>query len=41
LRYGFREVDRRDVTLPDGVKLGCVSMEKPITPPEGPRLETD
>lgn len=29
-RFGFVEVDRGSITLPDGVLLECVSMEKPI-----------
>jgi GNAT superfamily N-acetyltransferase len=28
--YGFRSLEESDITLPDGVKLPCVSMEKPI-----------
>lgn len=30
LRYGFREIDRRHVTLPDDIPLACVSIEKPV-----------
>jgi len=30
LAYGFEPVDEFDVALSDGVKLECVSMEKPI-----------
>jgi GNAT superfamily N-acetyltransferase len=29
-RYGFREVERVDITMPDGCTLGGVSMTKPI-----------
>jgi GNAT superfamily N-acetyltransferase len=28
--YGFREVERTEITLPDGVRLECVSMEMEI-----------
>jgi GNAT superfamily N-acetyltransferase len=28
--YGFRELERHDVVMPDGVAIPCVSMEKPI-----------
>jgi GNAT superfamily N-acetyltransferase len=28
--YGFRSLEETEVTLPDGVKLPCVSMDKPI-----------
>jgi GNAT superfamily N-acetyltransferase len=31
--YGFEPTDEHDVTMPDGVTIPCVSMEKPITPP--------
>ena len=31
--YGFGPTDEHDVTMPDGVTIPCVSMEKPITPP--------
>ncbi len=31
-RYGFREVDRAPITLPDGVELECASMVKPVEP---------
>jgi GNAT superfamily N-acetyltransferase len=31
--YGFVAVDESDVTMPDGVKLGCVWMDKPIDSP--------
>ena len=30
--YGFREVSREDVVLPDGVTLAGVAMERPVTP---------
>ena len=33
--YGFRALEEVEATLPDGVKLPCVSMEKPITQPHG------
>jgi hypothetical protein len=29
-RYGFREVERTDITLPDGVQLEGVAMEMEI-----------
>ena len=29
--YGFREVERVTVTHPDGVRLGGVAMERPVT----------
>jgi GNAT superfamily N-acetyltransferase len=29
--FGFAEVDRFQVTMPDGVSVECVSMERPIT----------
>jgi len=29
-RYGFREVERVDITMPDGVTIGGVSMTMPI-----------
>ena len=29
-RYGFRETGRSDVELPDGVRLACVAMTKPV-----------
>ena len=32
-RYGFREIDRGPITLPDGVQLECASMHKPIDLP--------
>jgi GNAT superfamily N-acetyltransferase len=33
--YGFRETGRPLVTMPDGVTMVCVSMERPITPSGG------
>ena len=27
-RYGFRELGRDDITLPDGARLECVTMDK-------------
>jgi GNAT superfamily N-acetyltransferase len=30
--FGFRETGRSSVTLPDGVALECVAMERPIAP---------
>jgi GNAT superfamily N-acetyltransferase len=32
LAYGFRPLSEADVTMPDGVAIACVSMEKPIDP---------
>lgn len=29
-RYGFREVERVDITMPDGRTLACVEMTRPI-----------
>jgi hypothetical protein len=29
-RYGFREIERVDITMPDGCTIGGVSMTKPI-----------
>jgi GNAT superfamily N-acetyltransferase len=29
--FGFEEVDRFQVTMPDGVAVECVSMERAIT----------
>lgn len=29
-RYGFREVERVDITMPDGVSIGGVTMFKPV-----------
>ncbi len=34
--YGFREIERTAITLPDGVLLECVAMEKEVSP-ERPR----
>jgi GNAT superfamily N-acetyltransferase len=34
--YGFRELERMEVTTPDGVALACVSMDKAIDRPNGP-----
>lgn len=31
LAYGFQPLEELDVTLPDGVRIACVSMEKPIS----------
>jgi GNAT superfamily N-acetyltransferase len=28
--HGFRSLEEVEITLPDGVKLPCVSMDKPI-----------
>ena len=30
LAYGFEPIEEFDVTMPDGVVLRCVAMEKPI-----------
>lgn len=30
LAYGFRSLEETDVTMPDGVTILCVSMDKPI-----------
>jgi GNAT superfamily N-acetyltransferase len=30
--FGFREVERFDLTMPDGVAVVCVAMERPIRP---------
>jgi GNAT superfamily N-acetyltransferase len=30
LAYGFRPIEEFEITLEDGVRLECVSMEKPI-----------
>jgi GNAT superfamily N-acetyltransferase len=30
--FGFREVERFPVTMPDGVTVECVGMERPIAP---------
>jgi GNAT superfamily N-acetyltransferase len=29
-KYGFRELERTHITLPDGTMLACAAMEKPI-----------
>ena len=29
---GFREVERAPVTMPDGVTIGCIVMDRPIDP---------
>jgi len=29
-RYGFRDMGHDDITLPDGVRVECVRMEKPL-----------
>lgn len=29
-RYGFQELEQTSITLPDGVRIGCVLMDKPI-----------
>jgi len=28
--FGFREIERVSVTMPDGVSIECVAMERPI-----------
>ncbi len=28
--FGFREVERFTLTMPDGVAIECVSMERPV-----------
>ncbi len=33
--FGFREVERLDIQMPDGVTAGGVLMERPITPEDG------
>jgi GNAT superfamily N-acetyltransferase len=33
--FGFREVERFPVTMPDGVTIECVSMERPLSPGRG------
>ena len=30
--FGFREIERVDITTPDGVVLGGVAMERPVSP---------
>ncbi len=37
--YGFREVERTAITLPDGVVLECVAMEKKVSPQGPPKRE--
>jgi GNAT superfamily N-acetyltransferase len=32
--FGFQHADRTLVTMPDGVAIDCVAMERPIGPPE-------
>jgi GNAT superfamily N-acetyltransferase len=32
-RYGFREIERTSISLPDGVLLEAVAMEKAVSPP--------
>jgi GNAT superfamily N-acetyltransferase len=32
VRYGFVETERLSITLPDGVRIPCVAMEKPVDP---------
>ena len=34
-RFGFRIVERVTITLPDGVRLGCATMEMPVGLPTG------
>ena len=31
--YGFRIIEHTAITLPDGVRIACVAMEKPIDAP--------
>jgi len=33
LAYGFQRVAELEVELPDGVKIDCLSMAKPIVAP--------
>jgi GNAT superfamily N-acetyltransferase len=33
--FGFREVERFPITMPDGVEVEVVAMERPITPTRG------
>jgi N-acetylglutamate synthase-like GNAT family acetyltransferase len=33
LAFGFQPVDELEIELPDGVRIDCVSMTKPIAPP--------
>jgi GNAT superfamily N-acetyltransferase len=35
LAYGFKPLEEFEVTMPDGVTMACVSMEKAIDPVEG------
>ncbi|MCA1700069.1 MAG: GNAT family N-acetyltransferase, partial [Actinobacteria bacterium] len=28
--FGFQELERFDVTMPDGVAVACVTMERPV-----------
>src|SRR4029077_13137975 len=35
LAYGFKPLEEFEVTMPDGVTLACVSMEKAIDPVDG------
>ncbi len=35
-RYGFKVVERTDISMPDGVTLACASMTKPIEPATHP-----
>lgn len=30
--FGFREVERVQVTMPDGVSIECVAMARPVGP---------
>ncbi len=39
LAFGFRAVDRVDLTLPDGVVVAGVAMERPIAPARAPRAK--
>src|SRR6266516_3034564 len=32
LAYGFQRLEDAEVTMPDGVRIPCVAMEKPIEP---------
>ena len=36
--YGFRSLEEVEITLPNGVKLPCVSMDKPIDPRCAPHV---
>ena len=33
--YGFEPLEEADVTMPDGVSIACVSMEKRVDPAAG------